>query len=100
MFVLMLAYSKPHNTIEFQNRSSICFDVYAGDILINTFLAFYMGLWAIFTDYLTCKLRIDYCDERVIQESSYISGAIPLTYTYYLSYEGQYFSVLDHTSNI
>ena len=45
-------------------------------------------------------LRIDYCDQRVIQESSYISGAIPLTHTYYISYEGRYFSVLDHTSNI
>ena len=45
-------------------------------------------------------LRIDYCDEPVIQESSYISAAIPLTHTYYISYEGQYFSVLDHTSNI
>ena len=39
-------------------------------------------------------LRIDYCDERVFQESSYISGAIPLTHTYYIAYEGQYFSVL------
>ena len=46
------------------------------------------------------SLRIDYCDERVIQESSYISGAIPLTNTCCISYEGQYFSVLDHTSNI
>ena len=45
-------------------------------------------------------LRIDYCDEHVIQENSYISGAIPLTHTYYTSYESQYFSVLDHTSNI
>ena len=42
-------------------------------------------------------LRIDYCDERVIQESSYISAAIP---DGFISYEGQYFSVLDHTSNI
>ena len=45
-------------------------------------------------------LRIDNCDQRVIQESSYISGAIPLTHTFYISSEGQYFSVLDHTSNI
>ena len=45
-------------------------------------------------------LRIDYCDERVFQENSYISSAISLTHTYYISYEGQYFSVLDHTSNI
>ena len=48
----------------------------------------------------TLDLRIDYCDERVFQESSYISGAVPLTHTYYTSYEGQHFSVLDHTSNI
>ena len=35
-----------------------------------------------------------------IQENSYISGAVPLTHTYYIAHEGQYFSVLDHTSNI
>ena len=46
------------------------------------------------------SLRIDYCDERVFQENSYISGAISLTHTYYISYEGQCFSVLDHTSNM
>ena len=45
-------------------------------------------------------LRIDYCDEHVIQESSYISGAIRLIHTYYISYEAQYFSELNHTSKI
>ena len=48
----------------------------------------------------TIPLKIDYCDEHVIQESSYISGALPLTHTFYISYEVQYVSVLDHTSYI
>ena len=32
----------------------------------------------------------------MIQKSSYISGAIPLTNKCYISYEGQYLSVLDN----
>ena len=43
-------------------------------------------------------LRIDYCDDHLIQESSYISGAICMIHTYYISYEAHYFSLLDHTS--
>ena len=42
-------------------------------------------------------LRIDYCDDHLIQESSYISGAIHLIHTNYISYEAQYFSLSDHT---
>ena len=44
------------------------------------------------------KLRIDYCDEHLIQESSYISGVIRLIHIYHMSYEAQYISLLDHTS--
>ena len=44
------------------------------------------------------KLRIDYCDEHLIQWSSYISGTIPLIHVYHISYEPQYYSLLDHTS--
>ena len=43
-------------------------------------------------------LRIDYCDEYVIQESSYISGTTRLNHTYYAPYEPQYVSLLDHRS--
>ena len=44
------------------------------------------------------NVSIDYCDEHVIQERSYIFGTICLTHTYYISYEPQYLSLLDHTS--
>ena len=43
------------------------------------------------------NLRIDYCDEHVIQEISYIYWAILLIHNYYISFEAQYFSLLDHT---
>ena len=43
-------------------------------------------------------LRVDYCNEHLIQESPYMSGTIYLTNTFYISYELQYFSLLDHTS--
>ena len=43
-------------------------------------------------------LRIDYSDEHVIQEISYISLAILLIHNYYISFEAQYFSSLDHIS--
>ena len=47
---------------------------------------------------MVVHLRIDYCDEHVIQEISYISWAILLIHNYYISFKAQYFSLLDHTS--
>ena len=43
-------------------------------------------------------LRIDCCDEHVIQDSSYISGAILVIQNFYISFEAQYPSSLDHIS--
>ena len=58
----------------------------------------FFGAFTFLVNWHLAALRIDYCDEHVIQEISYISGAILLIHNYYISFEAQYFSSFNYTS--
>ena len=65
---------------------------------ITNLLVKVFGAWVYSSLFHIRDLRIDYCDEHVIQEISYISGAILLIHNYYISFEAHYFSTFNYTS--